>query len=137
MEYKNKLADAIQNGNFEDEYCHFLCICGKGLYFGYPKCCILDYYDNYSFETNKINCDKICKKASGRTGFIPCYLHAKDIIDKKIKIDNLINYNLRRTMIDFPRDSDMSTCSINSIDNYEKELDELYNIYMGLVDVKK
>jgi hypothetical protein len=117
----NKLINAQQKNFFDEEYTYFLAVCTKGLYFGYPKCCILHYYHNYSFQNHKLNCDNICKKASGRTGFIPCYNHSKDIIDKKIKISDLI---------DFPKDPDKSTCSINSIDFFEKEIDELYEIYM-------
>ena len=126
----NKLIYAAENDFFDDEYTKFLIVCTKGLYFGYPKCCILHYYDNYSFENKKIKCDNICTKASGRTGFIPCYFHAKDIIEKRIRIGNLIDYNLRRTIIKFPRDPDITTCSINSKDFYEKEIEELYNLYM-------
>lgn len=126
----NKLINAIQTDNFDDEYTKFIIVCTRGLYFGYPKCCILHYYHNYSFENRKMDCDNICIKASGRTGFIPCYNHANDIINKEIKIGDLINYKLRKTMIHFPRDPDITTCSINSRDYYEKEIEELYYIYI-------
>lgn len=132
VDYKyNKLINAYQKNFFDEELSCFLSVCTKGLYFGYPKCCILHYYHNYSFQNNKLNCDNICKKASGRTGFILCYNHSKNIIDKKIKISDLIDYNLRKSCTDFPRDSDKSTCSINSTDFFEKEIDKLYEIYIN------
>jgi hypothetical protein len=125
----NKLIHAFQTNNIDEEFARFSVICVDGLYYGYPKCCILCYYDNYSFDTKKINCDNICKKASGRTGFIPCYNHALDIMDKKVKIGELIDYELRRSPFNFPRDPN-KTITVNYMNYYEKELDELYYMYI-------
>jgi hypothetical protein len=126
----NKLIHADQTNDFDDELIRFEIVCSEGLHYGYPKCCILHYYHNYSFDNKKLKCDNICKIASGRTGFIPCYNHSIDIIEKRIKIGELIDYKLRRTIKSFPRAVYDISCPVNTINYFEKEIAELYNIYM-------
>ena len=57
----------------------------SGLYYGYPKCCII------AFCTNKegvFTRDQL--RAAGNKGFMPCPDHATQIIKRRITIESLI-----------------------------------------------
>ena len=56
----------------------------KGQYYGYPKCCI----DN--FIKKRVKRGSINDHASNGSGFIPCDNHATQIINKQIKLEDLI-----------------------------------------------
>lgn len=58
-----------------------------GQQLGYPKCCISEFINNL---TNGIYPSNIQKEASRGTGFIPCTSHAIQIINKEIKLEDLI-----------------------------------------------
>ena len=132
----NKLIHMLQLSNnnindpkYTDEYSKFTCICNDGLFYGYPLCCILYYYHNYSFDTLKLNCDEICLKASNDTGFIPCLIHSEEIINGDVNINDLIDYNIRSSKYDFPNDKD-NRVLVHYIDHYQTYIDKCYNIYM-------
>lgn len=55
-----------------------------GNYFGYPECCVKSFIE----KEKKSKSQLIIKKMG--TGFVPCNKHAIDIINKKIKISELI-----------------------------------------------
>lgn len=62
-----------------------------GTYFGYPKCCIKEFYTDLEIGilfANKRNRMKRIK--AGKNGFIPCKKHARLINKKEITIDSLI-----------------------------------------------
>lgn len=62
----------------------------NGLAFGYPRCCIaefINFYMNYPADQRSDDQTQIGKL---NYGFIPCKEHAKAIIDKKVKIEDLI-----------------------------------------------
>ena len=58
------------------------CFYKTGKFYGYPDCCIINFI-------NKIR-TKEQIKASRYTGFMPCVKHAKEILAKKIKLEDLI-----------------------------------------------
>jgi hypothetical protein len=77
----------------------------KGLYFGYPTCCIeyfLHYYD-FDFDGSNKNQQyaKSCIKAGRGTGFIPCPSHTKEITKGITRIEDCIN-NRRCEIGNFP-----------------------------------
>lgn len=55
-----------------------------GKYYGYPKCCIDAFANNFDSITDD---QKIAGKG---TGFIPCPQHTEMILDGKIKLEDLI-----------------------------------------------
>jgi hypothetical protein len=58
-----------------------------GDYYGYPRCCIKEFME--TFYTFGKRTDKQ-KKASNGLGFIPCVKHAEEILEGKIKVEDLI-----------------------------------------------
>lgn len=130
MSTDNKLIKAGDEGKFEDEYGKFEHICLVGAYYGYPGCCILHYYHNFSFETKELKCEKKCLDVGGNTGFVPCPCHADDIINKKCEIEDLIDYKLRKSYYDFPDDPDNDTLFIHFIDKYRKFIKKLFELYI-------
>jgi hypothetical protein len=59
----------------------------QGDYFGYPKCCIKSFI---GFINGKKKRDPIQNQASHPEGFVPCVKHAKQIIQKKVKVIDLL-----------------------------------------------
>jgi len=57
----------------------------KGHYYGYPKCCI-DHFIKKRVKHGSIN-----DQAGNGSGFIPCDNHATQIINKQIKLEDLIS----------------------------------------------
>lgn len=83
----------------------------SGIQYGYPQCCIDEFIKCTPSEMSRRNPtqeEKIRLKASminGKyTGFIPCILHAKQIISGKTTVENLINYKKRTVPLPFPHD---------------------------------
>ena len=68
-----------------------------GEYYGYPKCCIESFI--YNVVTNKPP-SRTQKKASGRTGFIPCSYCSWKIKTNKVTLTGLISN--RRSCNPFP-----------------------------------
>ncbi len=75
----------------------------NGKYWGYPLCCVKYFIENrgYCKKTETI-CD-LSKKASENTGFYPCPIHAQHVIDKFIKLEDLIKKS-RKTKLQFPQE---------------------------------
>ena len=59
----------------------------QGTYFGYPKCCIRSFIGYISGKKKR---DPIQNQASHPEGFVPCKKHAKLIIQKKVKVIDLL-----------------------------------------------
>jgi len=62
-----------------------------GEYYGYPKCCIDNFMENIR------NCKPVNKlnfmdnyKAANNTGFIPCDEHTRKILQKEVKLKDII-----------------------------------------------
>ena len=73
-----------------------------GRYFGYPECCI-DYFNTRGkLIKNKQTCNDITSSVSCNKGFIPCINCATQIVDGKIKLEDLITNRECETA--FPND---------------------------------
>ena len=59
-----------------------------GIYYGYPKCCIKEFYSDMTIGIMFVNRKKRTKVA--KNGFVPCRRHAILINRKEIKIESLI-----------------------------------------------
>lgn len=78
----------------------------NGKYFGYPQCCI-DFFIKRGIavlngDFNSIKLSPEHENLSIKTGFIPCCLHAEKIINKEIKVEDLIKN--RESINIFPYD---------------------------------
>jgi len=70
----------------------------KGRYYGYPECCIFAFIE--SFATRESGKNYI---SNNRSGFLPCFACAQKVINKEIKIKDLIKNRECETA--FPRDN--------------------------------
>jgi len=62
----------------------------NGIYFGYPLCCINEFIDDLSKGESPHRRNKLAGiKTDG--AFHPCRKHTQDILDGKIKIEDLID----------------------------------------------
>lgn len=59
----------------------------NGNYYGYPLCCIKAFIEQ--FPNKFANCTEIQQKAA-RNGFVPCVKHAEQIVEGKLKVEELI-----------------------------------------------
>lgn len=62
-----------------------------GDYYGYPKCCVKEFYyiqPNFLKKKNKKN---MKRTTNSFNGFVPCFKHACMIEKNQIKLDELIN----------------------------------------------
>lgn len=63
-----------------------------GDYFGYPLCCVEEFI---RFQKNGVilswKLRPIEQQETARNGFIPCVKHAKEILEGKIRIEDLIS----------------------------------------------
>jgi len=71
-----------------------------GIYFGYPQCCIDQFITNFE---KRVRVGKANKKAANGHGFIPCDAHALQIINKQIKLEDLIHDRVCEMV--FPNDN--------------------------------
>ena len=71
-----------------------------GVYFGYPECCI-DFFMNKSTQLRKQ--ETINGKASNGSGFIPCTKHAQQILNKEIRLVDILHN--RECEAIFPKDN--------------------------------
>ena len=64
----------------------------NGKYYGYPDCCIQSFIDPISKNGRLPNATERTKaqQHTAKYGFIPCEVHAQQIQDKKITIEQLI-----------------------------------------------
>ena len=90
--YKSKTND-------EEFKKHIVKIDGK--YWGYPICCIKYFIKAKGYLKSDETVSELSKRASGNTGFYPCEIHSQHIIDKFIKIEDLIKKN-RKDKNKFP-----------------------------------
>ncbi len=74
-----------------------------GKYWGYPVCCIKYFIANRGYLKEYETIDELCKLASNNTGFYPCPIHAQHVVDKFIKISDLIK-DSRKAKYDFPNE---------------------------------
>jgi len=72
----------------------------KGRYFGYPQCCIDQFIRNFE---KRVRVGAVNKKAAKGHGFIPCDAHSLQIINKQIKLGDLIHERVCETA--FPNDN--------------------------------
>lgn len=79
----------------------FPAIVDRGIYYGYPKCCINDVCFR---KWNGIRISPLQRLVSGKTAFIPCVEHAQQIADLEIEISSLITD--RKCKHQFPTDDD-------------------------------
>ena len=63
------------------------------LYYGYPKCCIKEFYNDLEIGLMFINRKE--RLNASKNGFVPCTEHANLINIKKIKIESLVKKNRR------------------------------------------
>lgn len=131
MTTNNKIINADIQGNYEDEVDKFNYICLTGCFYGYPLCCILHYYDSYSFDTRKLTCEQKCIDVSKNTDFIPCPCHTDDILNNKCKIEDLIDYESRKSKYDFPDDPDDVPLFVHFYEEYQNHIDKMYKLYMN------
>lgn len=76
-----------------------------GEYYGYPKCCIDEFFERRSCDRNTVKITyKTCFLASKQSGFVPCKKHAEDIVNKKITLGDLISN--RSCKSSFPKGND-------------------------------
>ena len=62
-----------------------------GVYFGYPKCCIKEFYSDLEIGIMFVNKRNRMKRTKfAKNGFIPCKKHARLIKRKEITIESLI-----------------------------------------------
>lgn len=69
-----------------------------GKHFGYPDCCINQFIET----TGALGSSQERVVAADGTGFLPCDKHAKQILDGKIKLEDLIKH--RQAKSPFPND---------------------------------
>ncbi len=64
----------------------------KGRYYGYPECCIYSFYSRRNEHGNLISHTERspAQQAAAKHGFIPCESHAQDILEGKMRIEDLI-----------------------------------------------
>lgn len=64
----------------------------RGLYFGYPPCCILSFLKRVQAIDQGENIDTSAQKRimNNKHGFIPCPTHAEMIVTKKTTIEEII-----------------------------------------------
>ena len=61
------------------------------VYFGYPKCCIKEFYSDLEIGIMFVNKRNRMKRTKfAKNGFIPCKKHARLIKRKEITIESLI-----------------------------------------------
>ena len=75
----------------------------KGRYFGYPQCCIDQFITNFE---KRVRIGAANKNAANGHGFIPCNVHSLQIINKQIKIEDLIHNRVCEKA--FPNDNGSS-----------------------------
>ncbi len=88
--------------NFEmnkKEFTHFV---SRGIYYGYPICCINDVCFR---KRHGIGISKLQYQVRGHTGFVPCIEHAQQIKNKEIELNDLI-LPTRKCKHVFPTDDD-------------------------------
>ena len=78
-----------------------------GKYWGYPVCCIKYFTKAKGFSKSDETISELSKRASGNTGFYPCEIHSQHIVDKFIKIEDLIKQN-RKDKSKFPLEDKQS-----------------------------
>lgn len=73
-----------------------------GKYFGYPSCCIDNVIDRAK-KGWKMTADQ--KKVNKNTGFVPCKMCSKKIVNGEIKIEDLIKNRICKSK--FPHEGPM------------------------------
>lgn len=61
-----------------------------GVYYGYPSCCIDDWIARTIIANPAIQPSWDQERAGDYTGFLPCPTHAKQVLDKKIALKDLV-----------------------------------------------
>ena len=59
----------------------------NGKYYGYPECCILDFKEKFPLKFESKSDEQ---KRAAKYGFIPCPVHAREILEGKTRIEDLI-----------------------------------------------
>ena len=90
----------------DDEFKKFI-VKIDGKYWGYPVCCIKYFIKSKGFSKFDETIPELSKRASGNTGFYPCEIHSQHIVDKFIKIEDLIKQN-RKDKNKFPLEDKQS-----------------------------
>lgn len=68
----------------------------QGLYYGYPVCCIVDFITNMekraasAYQSPNCYTEPQLQIADMHTGFVPCPTCAKNVVDGKIKLQELL-----------------------------------------------
>jgi len=78
-----------------------------GKYWGYPVCCIKYFIKSKGYLKSDETISALSKRASGNTGFYPCEVHSQHVVDKFIKIEDLIKKN-RKDKNKFPLEDKQS-----------------------------
>lgn len=73
----------------------------RGLYFGYPQCCIMSFCNN-QIADRKRPTERQFRAANG-TGFVPCKACTEKILSGKIRLEQLIKN--RECSVEFPHAS--------------------------------
>ncbi len=68
----------------------------QGTFYGYPHCCIEQFIDTFGIQP----CNPK-RLAGSSTGFIPCLIHSKQILNGKLRLKDLIQN--RQCVKSFPR----------------------------------
>lgn len=62
----------------------------NGYYYGYPTCCIHDWVFRVILVEHKIKESPEQYRAGECSGFLPCPAHAKQVLEKTVKLKDLI-----------------------------------------------
>ena len=70
----------------------------NGNYYGYPECCVANFIEYFTmkfdirFPEQKQKCNTRLPEQiqAAKNGFVPCPEHARQILEKKLKIEDLI-----------------------------------------------
>ena len=95
-----KITKHFKSKSADEEFKKFIAkIDGK--YWGYPVCCIKYFIKSKGYLKSDETILELSKRASANTGFYPCEIHSQHIVDKFIKIEDLIKQN-RKDKNKFP-----------------------------------
>ena len=73
----------------------------NGNYYGYPPCCVKDWVFRVIITSHQIKVSPEQYRASECSGFLPCPVHAKQVLEKKVQLKDLICVTTRKCPREF------------------------------------
>ena len=73
----------------------------NGAYYGYPPCCVKDWVFRVIITGHQIKVSDEQYRASECSGFLPCPAHAKQVLEKKVRLGDLICVTTRKCPHEF------------------------------------